>query len=77
MTVQSARRRTHLPGAVTWYDIAVPSPFRGNVFLTGTFNCSHANFRGTMDEEMADVSHTPPEGDSLGHIWERGPDDEE
>lgn len=38
---------------------------------------SEGNFRSTMAEEMADVSHTPPEGEALGHIWERGPEDEE
>lgn len=28
----------------------------------------------TMADSMKDVSHTPPEGEDLTHVWERGPD---
>lgn len=30
-----------------------------------------------MSDEMADVSHTPPEGEDVGNVWERGHEAEE
>lgn len=30
-----------------------------------------------MTDEMADVSHTPPEGDDVANVWERGAEAEE